>query len=259
MPRFAANLSMLFADRPLLERFAAARAAGFAAVEIQFPYDVPLADLAAAKAKAGVEVGLINLPAGDTTKGDRGLGALPDRISEFRDGFGLARRYAERLGVKQLNLLAGCPGPKVEPAAARATLIENMYLAAQTFADLGITICVEAINTRDVPGFFVSHSATAVDLIDAAGAANLALQYDLYHMQIMEGDLIPTMIRLVDRIGHIQFADTPGRHQPGTGEINFANVFAAIDRIGYAGLVGAEYRPTGRTEDSLDWLQPWRR
>ncbi len=258
MPRFSANISMLFTDAPLLERPELARKAGFGAVELQFPYVVPADDIAAACERAGVAMALINLPAGDTGRGDRGLGALPDRVDEFRAGIDIARRYAERLGVKRLNLLAGIPDPKLDPAACRATLIENMYLAAKAMAQIGATVCIEAINTRDVPGFFVNHSAQAIALIDAAGAANIALQYDCYHMQIMEGDLIATLTRLKDRIGHIQFADTPGRHEPGTGEINYANVFAALDRIGYAGFVGAEYRPTGTTTDSLGWFAPWR-
>jgi hydroxypyruvate isomerase len=249
---------MLFTELPLLERPAAARAAGFRAIEIQFPYEAPLDELAAACRRAGVRVALINLPAGDVAKGDRGLGALPDRVDEFIAGVALARCYAERLGVEKINLLAGIPGPKRDPAACRAALIENLYAAAKAMTEIGATVCLEAINTRDVPGFFVSRSKQAVALIEAAGAANLALQYDLYHMQIMEGDLIPTLARLIDRIGHVQFADTPGRHEPGTGEINYANVFASLDRIGYSGFVGAEYRPSRSTVDSLGWFAPWR-
>jgi hydroxypyruvate isomerase len=257
MLRFCANISMLFAERPLLERPAAARAAGFEAIEIQFPYAVPLDDFAASVTRAGVRVALINFPAGDMAKGDRGLGALPSRRAEFRAGVALARRYAERLGAKRLNLLAGVPGQAREEEA-RETLIDNMRFAARALADLGAVVCIEAINTRDVPGFYICDPDRAVSLIDAAGAPNLALQYDLYHMQIMRGDLIPTIERLFPRIGHLQFADTPGRHEPGTGEINFASVFAALERLGYAGWVGAEYWPSRTTEETLPWFEPWR-
>ncbi|HJS31759.1 MAG TPA: TIM barrel protein [Alphaproteobacteria bacterium] len=259
MPRFCANVSMLFTELKLLDRFAAARAAGFTAVEIQFPFEAPLEDLARAVELAGVAVTLINFPAGDAAKGDRGLGALPGRVEEFRAGVLLAKRYAERLGARRINLLAGVPPREADPGACRATMLENMYEAARAVIDIGADVVIEAINVRDVPGFYVHRSQHAIELIDAAGGDNIAFQYDLYHMQIMEGDLIPTLTRLNERIGHIQFADTPGRHEPGTGEINYANVFAAIDRIGYAGFVGAEYRPSGATADSLDWFAPWRK
>ncbi len=258
MPRFCANISMLFAELPLLERPAAARAAGFAAIEVQFPYVVPLEDFARAVENAGVEVALINFPAGDAQKGDRGLGALPSRVGEFRAGVAEGRRYAERLGCKRINLLAGVPGAGVDRDTARKTLAENLHYAAAAVAPLGVTVCLEAINTRDVPGFFLHDPDETVGVIDEAGAANAALQYDLYHMQIMHGDLIATIERLKARIGHVQFADTPGRHEPGTGEINFANVFAALDRLGYAGWVGAEYRPRANTAESLAWFAPWR-
>ena len=254
MPRFAANLSLMFTEQPPLARPAAAAQAGFRAIEVQFPYDMPCGDFAHACRKAGVEAVLINFPAGDAAKGDRGLGALPTRRDEFRAGIETAKRYLAATGAKRVNLLAGIPGPDIEPARARATLVENIRFAADAVADLGVTVCVEAINTRDVPGFFASGSDQVVALIDDSGARNAALQYDLYHMQIMEGDLIPTFARLKPRIGHIQFADTPGRHEPGTGEINFANVFAALDREGWDGWVAAEYRPSGRTEESLAWL-----
>jgi hydroxypyruvate isomerase len=163
---------------------------------------------------------------------------------------------SRRLGVTRVNLLAGIPNVSLEDA--RDTLLDNMRFAANALAEIGATVCIEAINTRDVPGFFVHNPDQAVTLIDAAGAPNLALQYDLYHMQIMRGDLIPTLERLIARIGHVQFADTPGRHEPGTGEINFPNVFAALDRLGYAGWVSAEYRPSRQTEDTLAWFAPWR-
>jgi hydroxypyruvate isomerase len=249
---------MLFTELPMGERPEAARAAGFEAIEVQFPYVLPLDVFAAAVEKAGVKVALINFPAGDFDKGDRGLGALPSRKAEFRAGVAEAKRYAERLRVDRINLLAGVPGPTIADRDARAALIDNLRFAADAVSGVGVTVCLEAINTRDVPGFYLNDPDQVVDLIDESGVRNAALQYDLYHMQIMRGDLIPTMERLRDRIGHIQFADTPGRHEPGTGEINFPNVFAAIDRIGYPGWVGAEYRPLGRTIEGLDWLAAWR-
>ena len=249
---------MLFTELPMVERPAAARAAGFEAIEVQFPYAVPLDDLARAVERAGVEVALINFPAGDSERGDRGLGALPSRVAEFRAGVAEGRRYAERLGARRFNLLAGIPGPQIADRDARATLIDNLRFAARAVASIGATVCLEAINTRDVPGFYLNDPDQVVALIEEAGAANAALQYDLYHMQIMRGDLIPTMERLVGRIGHMQFADTPGRHEPGTGEINFANVFPAIDRIGYTGWLGAEYRPAQDTAGGLGWFTAWR-
>jgi hydroxypyruvate isomerase len=249
---------MLFTELPMVWRPAAARAAGFEAIEVQFPYAVPLDEFAAAVEKAGVKVALINFPAGDFDKGDRGLGALPSRKEEFRSGVAEGRRYAERLRVDRFNLLAGIPGTGVSDREARATMIENLRFAAEAVKEIGATVCLEAINTRDVPGFYLNDPDQVVKLIDESGVRNAALQYDLYHMQIMRGDLIPTMERLMARIGHIQFADTPGRHEPGTGEINYANVFAAIDRINYTGWVGAEYKPAGTTLEGLGWLAAWR-
>jgi hydroxypyruvate isomerase len=258
MPKFCANISMLFTELPMVERPAAARAAGFEAIEVQFPYMVPLDDFARAVETAGVKVALINFPAGDFDKGDRGLGALPARKAEFRAGVAEGRRYAQRLRVDRFNLLAGIPGPGVAERDARAALIENLRFAADAVREIGATVCLEAINTRDVPGFYLTDPDQVVALIDESGVRNAALQYDLYHMQIMRGDLIPTMERLMPRIGHIQFADTPGRHEPGTGEVNYGNVFAAIDRIGYAGWVGAEYKPAGGTVEGLGWFAAWR-
>lgn len=255
MPRFACSINTMFNEAPLVERFAAARAAGFEAVEVQFPYATPLDDLIRAKQRAGVEVALINIPSGDASRGDRGLGALPDRVEEFRAGVALCRRYAEGLGAPRVNLLAGIPGQGVTPAQARATLIDNMRFAATELAKAGIATGIEPVNTQDVPGFFLTGSAQAIALLDEAAHPALSLQYDFYHMQIMEGDLIATVTRLKDRIGHIQFSDVPGRREPGTGEINFANVFATLDRIGYAGYAAAEYRPSGATLDSLGWFR----
>jgi len=254
MPRFAANLSLMFTELPLIHRLAAARRAGFPAVEIQFPYEIEAEEMAAMRERVGVEMVLINLPAGDAAAGDRGLGAVPGREAEFRAGVEKGRAYAERCGVPRVNMLAGIPPVGTDPVRARDTMIANARFAAEELGKAGIRLCIEAINRRDVPGFFVSTSAEALAIIDAAGHPNIAFQYDVYHMQIMEGDLIPTMTRILDRIDHIQFADTPGRNEPGTGEINFPNLFAAIDAMGYGGWLAAEYKPSRRTEETLAWL-----
>lgn len=259
MPRFCANLSMLFTERPFPERFAAARAAGFEAVEFQFPYDWPAELLADRLQAAGVRAVLHNLPAGDWAAGDRGIAADPARSAEFRAGLPRALAYARALGVPQLNLLAGRAPAGLSPEATQDTLLENIRLAARALAGEGLTLLIEPINTRDVPGFLVHRSDQALALIDAAGEPNVRLQFDLYHAQRMEGDLAATLARALPRISHVQFADNPGRHQPGTGELNFEFLFAELDRLGYAGHVGAEYLPQGRTEDSLGWWQPWRR
>lgn len=254
MPRFAANLSMMFTERALLERPAAARAAGFQAVEVQFPYEAPAEDWEAALRGTGLPMVLINVPAGDTTRHPPGIAALPERRDEYRAGVETALRYAERLSVKRVNVLAGVVPRTLSIEAARDCFVENVAWTADRFRDLGVTVLIEAINIRDVPGFLLNGSNQALAVIFQAGRDNLAFQYDCYHMQIMEGDIIPTLERIVEHVGHIQFADTPGRHEPGTGELNYANIFAAIDRLDYAGWTSAEYRPSGRTEDTLGWM-----
>ncbi|MSP67230.1 MAG: hydroxypyruvate isomerase family protein [Alphaproteobacteria bacterium] len=255
MPRFAANIDLLFTELPPGSRPRAAREAGFAAVDFQFPYAHDLDRLAAAVQDAGVQVGLFNLPAGDFAAGERGIAALPGREREFRAGLDVARRYARRLGCRRLNALAGIPRPGQARAECLAVLTANLAHAARTLADDGIMVVTEPLNSRDVPGFLITRPVEALAVIEAAGVSNLKLQYDIYHAQVMEGDLIASITRLAPRIGHIQFADNPGRHEPGTGEINFPNVFAAIDRSGYAGWVAAEYRPQTTTADSLGWLR----
>ncbi|THF65495.1 hydroxypyruvate isomerase [Pseudothauera nasutitermitis] len=256
MPRFSANLSMLFQEHPFLERFAAAARAGFCAVEFQFPYDWPAGDVARAAREAGVDVVLFNFPAGDWAGGERGLGCLPGREAEFRAGVARAIDYARALGCPRINCLAGL-APSGETAEHLAeTLIDNLRHAADACAPHGIAVLLEAINTRDVPGFFVDRSTRAAELVAAAGRGNLFIQYDLYHAQVMEGDLANTLARLLPQIGHIQFADNPGRGEPGSGEINFPWLFAELDRLGYTGWVGAEYRPRGAdTESGLGWLR----
>jgi hydroxypyruvate isomerase len=255
MPRFAANLSMLFTEAPFLERFALARAAGFDGVEFLFPYAYAKDQLQQALAQNHLTQVLFNLPPGDWDAGERGIACLPDRVAEFRAGVDQALDYAQALGCRQVNCLAGLRPATVTEDEAWQTLVANVGYAADKLAGQGITLCLEAINSRvDMPGFALDTSGKVLALIEQVDADNVRLQYDVYHMQIMEGDLVRSMECLLPWIGHIQFADNPGRHEPGTGEINFSNVFGAIDRMGYDGWVSAEYRPSGKTADSLSWL-----
>lgn len=255
MPKLAANLSLLFADQPFLDRFAAAARAGFRAVEYQFPYAFGSArEIGDAARDAGVQVVLHNIPSGDAAKGDRGLACLPARRSEFREGVERAIEYAVAAGCPRLNCLAG-----VAPATAphHDELVENVRFAAARLAQAGLALMIEPINTRTVPGFFLTGSAQAIEVLDAAGAGNAYVQYDLFHMQIMEGDLARTLERILPRVGHLQLADVPGRNEPGTGEINFPWLLAHIDRLGYAGWIGCEYNPSADTLASLEWAKPY--
>ncbi len=253
MPRFAANLSMLFTEVPFLERFDRAAAAGFEAVEFLFPYPYPVKELRHRLEANGLELVLHNLPAGDWAAGERGIACHPDRVGEFRLGISAALRYAQELGVRQLNCLAGIAPAGVAPDALHRTLVSNLRLAAQQLQRAGVTLLLEPVNTFDIPGFHVSRSQQALDLIAEVGVANLLLQYDLYHAQRMEGELAATLQGHLASIGHVQLADNPGRHEPGTGEINFPYLFDLLDRIGYAGWVGCEYRPAASTEAGLHW------
>jgi hydroxypyruvate isomerase len=256
MPRFAANLSMLFTEVPFLERFSRARAAGFTAVEYLFPYDWPAEQLAEQLREQGLTQVLFNLPPGDWQAGERGIACLPDRVEEFRAGVDQGITYARVLGNRQLNCLAGLKPADLDGQIAWETLVANVQYAADRFADAGLTLCLEAINSRvDMPGFMLDTTGKVMALLEELDADNVRLQYDVYHMQIMEGDVIRTMECLLPWIGHIQFADNPGRHEPGSGEINFSNVFAALDRMGYQGWVSAEYRPSLETEDTLSWFR----
>ncbi len=248
---------MLFAEVPMLERPALAAAAGFGAIEIQFPYDLALDDLVRAKEDAGLEMALINLGVVSMERGGPGLAAMPGLEGEFDTALEQALEYAEGLRPANVNVLAGWPPPEIPRSKCLEVLEGNLAKAAEAFQNIGIGVVLEAINTRDRPGFLVYSSNDAMEIIGRVGHPNLGLQYDLYHMQIMEGDLAPTMARLKDHIFHIQFADTPGRHEPGTGEINFPFIFVAIDAMGYEGWVGAEYVPSGASEDSLGWLAPY--
>lgn len=259
MLRFSVNISTMFTELKLLERFAAAAAAGFPAIETQTPYEAPVEDLVRARDAAGVECVLLSFSMGNRDKGDRGIAALPERRDELAGSFDLTRRYAERLGAKRLNLLAGCPGPAIEPARARATLVENFRRAARAVRDLGAMVLLEPISLHDVPGFFVSRVTDALAILDDVGEPNVGLQYDFYHVARMGDPLLPTFEAALPRIGHVQFSDAPGRREPGSGAIDFAAVFEAVDRSPYAGWTGAEYFPNRPTPETLAWFAPYRR
>jgi hydroxypyruvate isomerase len=253
MPRFAANLTMLFNEVPFLDRFERAAKAGFDAVEFLFPYAFPVNELKMRLADNGLKLVLHNLPAGNWDAGERGLACLPDRVDEFRAGVARAIEYAGALGAPQLNCLAGKAPAQVEDAKLRATLVANLRFAADQLGAAGIKLVMEPINVYDIPGFYVNRTAHALGLLDEAGSANAFLQYDIYHMQRTEGELAATLQRCLPRIAHIQIADNPGRNEPGTGEIDYRFLFRHLDRIGYAGWVGCEYKPAGATEAGLDW------
>ena len=253
MPRFAANLTMLFNEVPFLDRFALAARAGFEAVEFMFPYGYSAADIRARLQEHRLQLVLHNLPAGDWDAGERGIACIPGREREFRAGVGQAIEYADTLGVPQLNCLVGKTPAGVDAATVHATLVDNLRYAATQLAAAGLKLLVEPVNTYDIPGFHLHRSAQTLALLDEVGAANAYLQYDLYHMQRMEGELAATLTRHLPRIAHIQLADNPGRNEPGTGEIHYPFLFAHLDRIGYAGWIGCEYKPAGRTEDGLGW------
>jgi hydroxypyruvate isomerase len=254
VPKLAANVSTLFPQLGFLERFGAAAKAGFRYVEYQFPYAFPAAEIARAAREADVQIVLHNLPAGDFAKGERGIACLPGREQEFRDGVERAIDYARAVSCPRLNCLAGLAPVNREHFDA---LVANVRFAARKLGAAGISLTLEAINTRTVPGFFLSRSAQAIDVLNAAGEGNAFLQYDLFHMQIMEGDLASTLERLLPRIGHIQLADVPGRHEPGSGEINFDFLLRHLDALGYSGWVGCEYNPQGDTLEGLKWARPY--
>jgi hydroxypyruvate isomerase len=259
MPKLAANLTMLFGEVAFLERFAAAKSAGFDAVEYLFPYDYDAQVLKRQLHDHGLVQVLHNLPAGNWAAGDRGTACAPERVAEFRSGVARAIEYATALGCERVNCLAGIRPPTTEPAAARETLIHNLEFAASSLKSAGIKLLIEPVNTRDVPGFFLSDSRQAVEIIEAVGSDNLFLQYDIYHARVMEEELAATIERYLPKIAHMQVADAPGRHEPGTGEIHFDSLFPLIDRLGYAGWIGCEYIPAAGTVDGLRWAAPYLR
>ncbi len=255
MPRFAANLSMLFTEQPFLDRFEHAARAGFTAVEFQFPYDFAAADIRSRLDAHGLQLVLHNLPAGDWAAGERGMACHPARVAEFRASVTTAITYAKALGVGQLNCLAGIAPAGVDDAVLRATFVANLRFAATELKQAGLKLLIEPINNIDMPGFWLNRTALAVAVLDEVGADNAFLQYDIYHAQRYEGELAATMAKYLQRIAHIQIADNPGRNEPGTGEINYKFLFAYLDRIGYSGWVGCEYKPATSTEAGLRWRQ----
>jgi hydroxypyruvate isomerase len=255
MPRFAANLTMLFNEVPFLDRFERAAKAGFEAVEFLFPYTWPVDEIKARLQANGLTLVLHNLPAGNWDAGERGIACLPERTAEFRRGVERAIEYAEALGVPQLNCLAGKAPAGVGAAALHRTFVDNLSYAAGELKRAGLRLLIEPINTYDIPGFFLNRTQQALDILDEVGADNAFVQYDIYHAQRMEGELAATLQRCLPRIGHIQLADNPGRNEPGTGEINYPFLFQHIDRIGYTGWIGCEYKPATSTEAGLGWRQ----
>jgi hydroxypyruvate isomerase len=255
MPRLSANLTMMFGEVPFPDRFAAAARAGFRAVEFVAPYELPAARAGELVREHGLEVSVFNLPPGNWAAGDRGIGCDPARVGEFQDGVGRAIEYARAMGARQVHAMAGIAPRGVAADRLRETYVANLRFAAGKLAEHGIGLLVEAINTRDIPGYFLTTSRQAFALMDEAALPTLRFQYDVYHLQIMEGDLAPTLERNVARIGHVQIADTPGRHEPGTGEINYRFLLRHLDRIGYAGWIGCEYKPLGATEAGLGWIR----
>jgi hydroxypyruvate isomerase len=258
MPKFAANLTMMFNEVDFLDRFAAAAKAGFRGVEYLFPYSYDKNALKERLERHGLVQVLHNLPAGDWSKGERGIACHPDRVGEFQDGVRKAIEYAKALGCGQLNCLAGITPAGVPLDKVRQTFVDNLQFAASELKKAGIKLLIEPINMIDIPGFYLTHTAQAVSIIEDVGSDNLFLQYDIYHMQIMEGDLARTMEKNLKLIAHVQLADNPGRHEPGTGEINYPFLFAHLDRIGYTGWIGCEYKPATTTEAGLGWFAPYR-
>jgi hydroxypyruvate isomerase len=257
MPKFSANLSMLFTEVGFAERFERAAKAGFKGVECQFPYELPKEDIAEKLSKYGQEIVLFNIPAGDWAAGERGTACLPGRESEFQEGVGKAIEYAKALKCPRINCLVGLTPKDVPADKVHQTLVSNLKFAAGAMQKAGIATLVESLNSYDIPGFYLTNSAATLQLIDEVNHPNLFYQYDIYHMQVMEGNMTKTIRDNIKRIGHIQLADVPGRHEPGTGEINFPNLFKFIDEAGYTGWIGCEYKPAGATEDGLGWVKPY--
>lgn len=257
MPKFAANLTMMFNEIEFMDRFEAASRAGFKGVEYLFPYDFDKDDLAKALKDNGLEQVLHNLPAGDWGAGERGIAILPDRVEEFRAGVHQAIEYAQALGCTQLNCLVGITPDNVDANILQSTLVDNLSYAAGQLKENGIKLLIEPINTIDIPGFYLSGTQQGLDIMQAVGSDNLFVQYDIYHMQIMEGDLARTMKAELASIAHVQLADNPGRNEPGTGEINYPFLFSYLDQIGYDGWIGCEYKPANSTEEGLGWISPY--
>jgi hydroxypyruvate isomerase len=255
MPKFSANLSFLYQEFAFSDRFAAAARDGFKAVEYMSPYDMPKEAVAALLAQNGLAQALFNLPAGDWANGERGIACHPNRVSEFRNGVELAADYAQALGCGQVNCLAGIMPEGISNAQAWETFIGNLAYAANHLSRKNIRLLIEPINHFDIPGFLINTTSDGMNAIETSGSDNLFLQYDIYHMQRMEGTLAATLERLMPRIAHIQIADNPGRHEPGTGEINYPYLLRLIDELGYKGWIGCEYTPLSGTSEGLGWMR----
>jgi hydroxypyruvate isomerase len=255
MIRYAANLAWLFTEYPFLERFRHASQSGFRAVEVPFPYDVPPGDIAARKGAAGIEIILINTPPGDADVGEFGRLGNPEKRDAFRRDLERGLDYANRLGCHLLHTMVGKIVPGLDPRAQRECIVENLSWALPAAQDAGVKLLIEAINPVDIEDYFLTRSSDALSIVRELASDRVAFEYDVYHMQRVEGNLIQTIRDNIDQIGHIQIADVPGRHQPGTGEINYLNVLRAIDAAGYRGHVGLEYRPLGPTEQSFGWVE----
>jgi hydroxypyruvate isomerase len=255
MPKFSAHLTQLFTERPFPERFGAAAAAGFVACEFRSPFEHPPEDIAAWARDAVLPVILFNAPAGDWAGGERGTAAIPGREATFREGIDRALRHADAIDVPMVHVMAGFVPPGVDRADCRATFVRNLRHAAKTFAASGRTIVIEAINQHDMPGYFLSTQDDAHAIRDDVGEPNLFVQMDCYHTAMTEGDVAPILESRIDAIRHIQIAGAPGRHEPDSGALDYRPLFALIDRLPYAGWVGCEYQPAGRTEDGLGWMR----
>lgn len=256
MPRFAANLTMMFNEVPFLDRFARAAAAGFEAVEFLFPYESPPEAVAEQLRVNNLTPALFNLPPGDWAGGERGIAALPGRDAEFRQGLELARSYVVATGVKRVHLMAGLASPG--DAEAEARYEAAIRHAAAIFQPMGVDVLLEPLNGRDVPGYLLNDFDRAVALINRLGLPNVKLQFDIYHAQILHGDILMRLRKAFPVIGHIQTASVPLRNEPGTGELNDDAVFAELDRLGYTGFIGCEYRPANGTEAGLGWFAPYK-
>ncbi|QJW80893.1 2-oxo-tetronate isomerase [Burkholderia glumae] len=258
MPRFAANLSMMYQEHPFLERFAAAARDGFRAVEYLFPYAFPAAELKARLDGAGLVQALFNAPPGDWAAGERGIAALPGREDEFRRAVETALDYARVIGNDKLHVMAGLVAADADRARHRDVYLRNLAYAAQATRGAGLQVLIEPINPRDMPGYFLNRQDDAQAICREVGAPNLRVQFDCYHCQIVEGDLAKKLERDFAGIGHIQVAGVPERHEPDLGELNYPYLFALLDRLGYDGWIGCEYRPKAGTSDGLGWLRPYR-
>ena len=255
MPQFAANLTMLFNESPFMDRFEKASNSGFKAVEFLFPYAYSAQEIHQKLVQNKLILVLHNLPAGDWDAGERGIACLPDRVEEFQAGVTKAIEYAKVLGVNQLNCLAGKMPNGVDADSLRKTFVANLRYAAAELKKANIKLLIEPINTFDIPGFYLSKTHQALDILDEVGSDNLFIQYDIYHAQRMEGELCVTLEANLSKIAHIQLADNPGRNEPGTGEINYSHLFKFIDSIGYQGWIGCEYKPASNTEAGLGWIK----